>query len=208
MPITFNPLTDTVVKTEFVGGSQTVTVVNDTTVEFEIKNVDGTNNPNAISYSVANGRTYPDMTINHTASSFTFNSTYDYTFDRLTKYVYQPTPTGKEFYEVSSPHLLPPNDPAHPQITKYQGIYQVSPPPVELMTVTWTVQGRERTITPGDPMAVPPTSTAYGPWYAKSYTWTMDVAYDFNYTATAIKNAVKLGEGYKKAVIDYPEIAL
>lgn len=208
MPITFTPATNTVVKTEFVGGSQTVTVTNGTDVEFEIKNVDGTTNPNAISYSVANGRTYPDMTKSHTASSFTFNSTYDYTFDRLTKYVYQPTPTTKEFYEVSSPHLLPPNDQGHPQLTKYQGIYQVSPPTQDLMTITWTVQGRERAVTLGDPLAVPPTATTYGPWTAKTYTWTMEVAYSFAYTSTAIKNAVKFGEGYKKAVVDYPEIAL
>ena len=203
MPITFNPATDTVVKTEFVGGSQTVSVVDETNaLEFEILNVDGSVNPNAISYSHPFGRVYPDMTISHTSSSFTFTSTYDYSFDRLTKYVYQSTKTTKEFYQVNSPHLLPPNDPTRPALTEYAGIYQVSPPSSELVTLTWTIQGRERAYTLVGGVPTP------GAWYAKTYTWTMEVEYSIAYTSAAIKNAVKNGEGYKNALLTYPEIAL
>ena len=203
MPITFTPATNTVVKTEFVGGPQTVNIVNvPNEIEFQILNVDGSVNPSAVAYSHPSGRVYPDMSVNWTTDSFTFASTYDYSFDRLTKYVYQPTKTSKEYYQVNSPHMLPPNDPTRPNLTSYTGIYQVSPPVSDLVTLTWSIQGRERTYTliGGVPTA--------GAWTAKTYTWTMEVQYSFTYTSMAIKNAVKNGTGYKTALLTYPEIQL
>jgi hypothetical protein len=163
---------------EFVGGTNTVTIVNDLESEFEILNVDGTINNNAVTYSHPNGRVYPGT---------------------------------KLYYQTSSPHLLPPNDPVYPELSSYTGIYQLIPPSENFVTITWTIMGRERVSeSNGSGGEGGGTSEApeFGSWQQKTYTWTMEVAHNYVYTATAIKNAVKDGTGYQKTILTYPEAIL
>lgn len=206
MPITFNPLSGSVTHIEFVGTSgSTVSVVNDVDAEFEILSVDGLS-PGTVTYSHPGGTSFADMVITKTTSSFTYASTFPYAHSRLTKYLYQPIPTAaaKQYLSVSSPHLLPPNDPINTSIPTYNGIYQVDPPGSTLVGITFTITGRERSITI-DPETL---ITTYGDWVASTKTWIVNVQYSADYTATAIKLAVKGGTGYKKAILTYPEATL
>lgn len=192
MSASFNPPSNTVVHTEFVGTTgRTVSVQNSQAEEFEVLSV---------TYSHPEGRMYEDMVITNNSSSFTFASKFEYSSKRITKYLIQdkPTAAAKQFLQVDSPHLLPAN---------YKGIYQVGAPP-DLITVTFNVVGRARTFSPADPNADPPTSASYGPWFPSTRVWTMDVQMSFEYTAVAIKNAVAQGKGYQDAVRVYPEAQL
>lgn len=205
MAVVFSPASGTVNKTEFAGTSQTVSIQTATDLDFEIKNVAGTA-LGTVTYTHPYGYTFSDMVITVAADgkSFTFNSVYNYAVRRTTYYLIQdqPTAAAKQYFNVESPHLLPEN---------FKGIYRVDPPEASV-TLTFSIVGRERTVTvvPGDPLAVPPVpdSTTYGEWYAKTYTWTMNVQSSNSYTATAIKNAVKQGQGYKRAIEIYPEVTL
>lgn len=205
----FATASGTVEHDEFVGTEgNTIAVSTSADLEFEILSVDGLS-PGTVTHTrpyPEMGDQYEDMVITTTANSFTYASKFDFTFKRITKYLYQPVQTeeAKEYYQVISPHLLPPDDPDRPQLEVFNGIYHLIPPSVEQVPVVFTVNGRERTI--GEEGGGG--GTVYGDWYAKSYQWTVLINHNFSWTAYAIKKAVQDGTGYKKALEQYPEIAL
>lgn len=210
MTYPFNPATDTTEHDEFIGTTgTTVYATASDNLEFQILTVDG--QPGTVSCTrpyPEMGSEYEDMVITTAATSFTYACKFEYTFVRTTKYLYQPKQTqiDKHYFQVLSPHLLPPNDYNNATLNVFNGIYQVIPPQVEQVPVVFTVNGRERTITTIETEFGP--SITYGPWYAKTYTWSVMINHNFQWTMYAIKKAVIDGTGYKKAIVSYPEAIL
>ena len=194
MAYTFNPVSGGASETEFAGTTgRAISIVNDDVngTQFELKSVDGSQ-PGTVSYSHPYGFTFSDMviTIAGDGLSFTYASQFQYAFKRITHFLIQdqPTPEAKQYSTVISPHLLPAN---------FKGIYRVEPP-ADSIELTWTLTGRERSVVDSVP----------GAWTAKTITYVSVLTSSIVYTGTAIKNAVKQGQGYLQAVQQYPEVEL
>lgn len=208
MTYPFNPATNTVEHDEFIGTTgNTISTTASDTLQFQILNIDDT--PGSVTYShPLIGEEYTDMVITTSASSFTYSCKFEYSFERKTRFLYQPNPTqqDKQYFEIRSPHLLPPNYAERPDIPNYTGVYHMIPPVVEQVPVIFTIVGRERTITTVQTEFGP--SVTYGSWYAKTYTWSVTINHNFQWTAYAIKKAVRNGTGYKEAIDKYAEAIL
>jgi hypothetical protein len=123
---------------------------------------------------------YEDLTITWANDSFTFKSKFDDTFSRSIKYLIQ-SESGTKSFGVATKFIEVPS-----VIT---GVYQYIPPSVTYKNIIFTI------VADG---AISGTNT---------YTWTLTVRYDFEYSNNAFKNLITSGEDYKKALLEYPELA-
>jgi len=200
MTFSFNPMSSSVSLDEFTGGTVNVSIINSEEEEFEILNYDGTFNPNAIYYIHPIEGVFHDMVINYDIDSFSFSSEFWYAFHRLTRYTYEVTNVEKQYLEVQSPHLLPPYDLAHPWALEFKGVYEIRAPSEDTVMVPWYIQGRKR-------MKIVE-SGEWGVWMPHTAEWWLTLNLDHTQTIRVIREAVKMGEGYKTTILTRPEVIL
>lgn len=176
MAITFSPTLGE--HTEFESTNQTVSVVDSETLEFQIESV---------TYQHELGMIFDDMVITVSSKSFHYATHYEFAVRRKTYYSLQPDEFTLTTHSVETIQDLPDD---------YQAVYQVDNPP-SYTTVTFTINGRERTVSMTTDPTTGQTHTSYGAWYAKTYTWTDRVSTNFTRHCQMIAEVVKAGKGYQ-----------
>lgn len=176
MPISFSPTLGEHV--EFDATNQTVSVVEPADLQFEIQNV---------TYHHELDMTFSDMVISVSSKSFRYSTHYEFAVRRKTYYSLQPDEFTLTTHSVETIQDLPDD---------YQAVYQVNNPP-SYTTVTFTINGRERTVSTTTDPTTGQTQTSYGAWYAKTYTWTDRVSTNFTRHCQMIAEVVKAGKGYQ-----------
>lgn len=179
MAISFSPTLGE--HTEFESTSQTVAVVDSNTLEFQIENV---------TYQHELGMIFDDMMIAVSSKSFHYSTHYEFAVRRKTYYSLQPDEFTLTTHSVETIQDLPDD---------YQAVYQVDNPP-SYTTVTFTINGRERTVSTTTDPTTGQTHTSYGAWYAKTYTWTDRVSTNFTRHCQMIAEVVKAGKGYQASL--------
>lgn len=176
MPITFSPTIGE--HTEFDSTNQTVSVVDTDTLEFQIESV---------SYQHELGMIFDDMVITVSSKSFHYATHYEFAVRRKTYYVLHPDEFTLTEHSVETIQDLPED---------YHAIYQVDNPPA-YTTVTFTINGRERTISTTTDETTGQSHTSYGPWTPAIYTWVDRVSTNFTRHCQMISEVVKAGRGYQ-----------
>ena len=176
MPISFSPTLGEHV--EFDATNQTVSVVEPANLQFEIHDV---------TYRHELGMVFPDMVISTSPKSFHYATHYEFAVRRTTYYVRHPDEFTLTEHSVETIQDLPED---------YHAVYQVDNPP-SYTTVTFTINGRERTISQTTDPTTGQSHTNYGPWYQKTYTWVDRVSTNFTRHCQMISEVVKAGRGYK-----------
>lgn len=164
---------------EFTPTLQTVSVENPPTLEFVITEV---------SYSHPYGFIIDDMKITIGSSSFTYSTSYEAIVNRECRYSIKPSESDLTFHYIDNIYDLP---------SVYEALYCVYNPPPSI-TITFTVKGKERTVTTSTDESTGSSSTSYGQWYDQTYTWDDVVETNLEKQKELILNGVFNSQAYKK----------
>lgn len=163
---------------EFVQSTQTVSVDNPEGLEFEITDV---------SYSHPYGFTIKDMTISHDSVSFTYSTKYEIVVNRACDYSLKPSELELTYHRIPNIQDLP---------KVYEAVYCVDNPPPSI-DITFTVKGRERTVSTSTDSESGSSSTTYGEWRDQTYEWIDTVSTNLNKQMELVTRAVRDSQAYK-----------
>lgn len=121
------------------------------------------------------------ISISHTDTSFTFVSTFADMFPRSISYVLQGSDHRQKIYRTVSRFSDLPQS--------YKGIWKYVPPSSETMEITFSISALVNSV---------PTQLS----------WILDLRQNYSVSIEALKQGIRASDGYKQAVLKYPEAAI